>query len=74
MVKTSSSELMKAVWSEDGEAKIKRSGERRSGKKCRDRCRSSARKPDPNLTSFTPQEEDLIIQLHSVLGSRFDEK
>ncbi|XP_042040822.1 MYB-like transcription factor 4 isoform X2 [Salvia splendens] len=46
-------------------------GERRSGKKCRERWRSSARKPDPNLTSFTPQEEDLIIQLHSVLGSRW---
>ncbi|KAL1566257.1 transcription factor MYB35-like isoform X1 [Salvia divinorum] len=77
MVKTSSSELMKAVWNEDAEAKMaaafasKRSGDRRSGKKCRERWRSSARKPDPKLTSFTPQEEDLIIQLHSVLGSRW---
>ncbi|KAG6412242.1 hypothetical protein SASPL_124914 [Salvia splendens] len=68
MVKTSSSELMKAVWNEDGEAKIKRSGqeEKRSGKNA-----ERDRKPDPNLTSFTPQEEDLIIQLHSLLGSRW---
>ncbi|XP_042016737.1 transcription factor MYB61-like isoform X1 [Salvia splendens] len=44
----------------------KRSGQRRSGKKW-----SNNQKPDPKVTSFTPQEEDLIIQLHSVVGSRW---
>ncbi|KAL1541557.1 transcription factor MYB35-like [Salvia divinorum] len=44
----------------------KRSGQRRSGKKW-----SSNQNPDPKVTIFTPQEEDLIIQLHSVVGSRW---
>lgn len=44
-------------------------GQRRSGKMCRERW-SSNEKCDPKLKSFTPQEEDLIIQLHAVIGSR----
>ncbi|XP_057806351.1 transcription factor MYB35-like [Salvia miltiorrhiza] len=89
MVKTSSSELHKAAWNEDGDAKMaaafaskqrgtgnwttssKRSGQRRSGKNCRERWGNNQKPADPKLKSFTPQEEELIIQLHAVLGSRW---
>ncbi|KAH6756968.1 hypothetical protein C2S53_009202 [Perilla frutescens var. hirtella] len=87
MVKTSISDVQKGVWNEDEDGKTasyaskqraagnwttssKRSGQRRSVKSCRERW-SNNQKPDPKLKSFTPQEEELVIQLHAAIGSRW---
>ncbi|KAL0440799.1 UNVERIFIED_CONTAM: Transcription factor [Sesamum radiatum] len=49
----------------------RRSGQRRSGKSGRERWSSSNQKSDPKHKSFTPEEEELVIQLHAAIGSRW---
>ncbi|XP_011071760.1 transcription factor MYB35-like isoform X2 [Sesamum indicum] len=49
----------------------RRSGQRRSGKSGRERWSSSNQKADPRHKSFTPEEEELVIQLHAAIGSRW---
>ncbi|KAK4437129.1 Transcription factor [Sesamum alatum] len=49
----------------------RRSGQRRSGKNGRERWSSSNLKADPKHKSFTPEEEELVIQLHAAIGSRW---
>lgn len=41
-------------------------GQKRSGKSSKDR----SQKSDPKYKIFTPQEEELVIQLHAAIGSR----
>lgn len=44
-------------------------GLRRCGKSCKPRW-SNYHQPDSTLEIFTPQEEELIIRLHVIIGSR----
>ncbi|KAH9615195.1 hypothetical protein KSS87_015841 [Heliosperma pusillum] len=48
----------------------KNAGLRRCGKSCRLRWTNYLR-PDINRSPFTPEEENLVIQLHSILGNRW---
>lgn len=46
-------------------------GQRRSGKLCREKSSiSNQKQTDPKTNIFTPQEEELVIQLHAAIGSR----
>ncbi|KAL0355942.1 UNVERIFIED_CONTAM: Transcription factor [Sesamum radiatum] len=49
----------------------RRSGQRRSGKSGRERWSSSNQKADPRHKSFTPKEEELVIQLHAAIVYMF---
>ncbi|KAL5544519.1 hypothetical protein UlMin_008303 [Ulmus minor] len=78
--------LRKGIWTEEEDQKllsyIKQHGEKhwhslpqkaglqRCGKSCRLRWANYLR-PGINRAKFTPQEEELIIQLHSVLGNKW---
>ncbi|KAI3454599.1 hypothetical protein Pfo_011262 [Paulownia fortunei] len=87
MVKTHCSDMQKGLWNEEEDGNLityaseqqgtgnwttfsKRSGQRRSGKSSREKWTSN-QKPDPKHKSFTPQEEELVIQLHAAIGSRW---
>ncbi|PIM99174.1 Transcription factor, Myb superfamily [Handroanthus impetiginosus] len=87
MVKSPCSEKLKGLCEEDESAKMatygskhyrtgswttfsKRSGQRRSGKSSREKWVSN-QKEDSKNKSFTPQEEELVIQLHAAIGSRW---
>ncbi|GER38551.1 duplicated homeodomain-like superfamily protein [Striga asiatica] len=79
MVKNSCPEMQKAFWDEreDGKtfgygSKQQGAGQRRSGKSSREKwSNNNNQKLDPRQKSFTPQEEDLVIQLHAAIGSRW---
>lgn len=44
-------------------------GPRKCGKSCKHKCSNHLR-PDKKHENFTPQEEELIINLHAAIGSR----
>ncbi|KAK6148484.1 hypothetical protein DH2020_019396 [Rehmannia glutinosa] len=79
--------MQKGLWNEEEDEKMvtygskqqgtgnwttfsKRSGQRRNGKSSRERCNSN-QKTDAKHKIFTPQEEELVIQLHAAIGSRW---
>ncbi|XP_010514552.1 PREDICTED: transcription factor MYB35-like [Camelina sativa] len=80
------SNVKKGLWTEEEDAKIlayvaihgvgnwslipKKAGLNRCGKSCRLRWTNYLR-PDLKHDSFSPQEEELIIQCHRVIGSRW---
>ncbi|KAL8464902.1 hypothetical protein ACS0TY_034402 [Phlomoides rotata] len=87
MVKPSSSDTQKGFWNDDEDEKTitcalkqngtgnwttfsKRSGQRKGGKNNKEKW-SSNQKIDPKHKIFTPQEEELVIQLHAAIGSRW---
>ncbi|KAL3639549.1 hypothetical protein CASFOL_017456 [Castilleja foliolosa] len=47
------------------------SGNRKSRKNSKEKWINSNQKADPKQNIFTPQEEELVIQLHSAIGSRW---
>ncbi|XP_059441037.1 transcription factor MYB35-like [Corylus avellana] len=77
--------LKRGLWTEEEDAKIlahvskhgtgnwtavpKKAGLKRCGKSCRLRWTNYLR-PDLKHDSFTPQEEEMIVRLHSAIGSR----
>ncbi|KAL5544525.1 hypothetical protein UlMin_008309 [Ulmus minor] len=77
--------LRKGFWTEEEDEKLlsyikqhgeqhwnslpRKAGLKRCGKSCRLRW-ANYLKPGINRGNFTPQEEQLIIQLHTVLGSK----
>ncbi|KAG8379083.1 hypothetical protein BUALT_Bualt07G0051300 [Buddleja alternifolia] len=78
MVKTPSSDthMQNDFWNEDDERKMARyssnhgTGLRKSGKSSRQKW-SNNQKTDPRHMNFSPQEEELVIQLHAAIGSRW---
>src|ERR1044072_4966792 len=80
------SKLRKGLWSPEEDEKLLRymitkgqgcwsdiarnAGLQRCGKSCRLRWINYLR-PDLKRGAFSPQEEDLIIHLHSILGNRY---
>ncbi|KAL1812478.1 hypothetical protein ACET3Z_022543 [Daucus carota] len=48
----------------------KKTGPRKCGKSCKHKCSNHLR-PDKKHENFTPQEEELIINLHAAIGSRW---
>ncbi|KAK1359766.1 transcription factor MYB35 [Heracleum sosnowskyi] len=48
----------------------KKTGPRKCGKSCKHKCSNHLR-PDKKHETFTPQEEELIINLHAAIGSRW---
>ncbi|EOA24401.1 hypothetical protein CARUB_v10017650mg [Capsella rubella] len=80
------SNVKKGLWTEEEDAKIlayvaihgvgnwslipKKAGLNRCGKSCRLRWTNYLR-PDLKHDSFSPQEEELIIQCHRIIGSRW---
>ncbi|XP_051123343.1 transcription factor MYB35-like isoform X2 [Andrographis paniculata] len=75
------SEKLKDQWEEEEEDKIHNNNNnhkgmsavaRRNGKGGRERWSGGGnREPDGKHKSFTPQEEELVIQLHAAIGSRW---
>ncbi|KAL0342758.1 UNVERIFIED_CONTAM: Transcription factor [Sesamum calycinum] len=70
--------MPKGRWDDEGDGKTGTyaskghgTGQRRSGKSGRERWSSSNQKSDPKHKSFTPEEEELVIQLHAAIGSRW---
>nr|DAD34749.1 TPA_asm: hypothetical protein HUJ06_005389 [Nelumbo nucifera] len=70
------SNVKRGLWTEEEDAKILAyvskhgTGLKRCGKSCRLRWTNYLR-PDLKHESFTPQEEELIINLHQAIGSRW---
>ena len=80
------SKLRKGLWSPDEDERLIRymltngqgcwsdiarnAGLQRCGKSCRLRWINYLR-PDLKRGAFSPQEEDLIVHLHSILGNRY---
>ncbi|KAE8124117.1 hypothetical protein FH972_019027 [Carpinus fangiana] len=78
--------LKRGLWTEEEDAKIlahvskhgtgnwtavpKKAGLKRCGKSCRLRWTNYLR-PDLKHDNFTPQEEEMIVRLHSAIGSRW---
>ncbi|KAF5796773.1 putative transcription factor MYB family [Helianthus annuus] len=79
--------MRKGPWNEEGDGHMlafvnkqtsnwqvgapRKPGLRRCGKSCRLRKTSVTRNDNTGHENFTPQEEELIIKLHSAIGSRY---